>query len=75
MEKCAGLKAKKKKKGEIVINLGRDSGFNIPHTYFTYADPPYAARTYFNNIIGLGMYVVQGVSLGQSGRMSPVRRH
>lgn len=30
---------KKEKKGEIVINLGRDIGFNIPHTYFTYADP------------------------------------
>lgn len=38
---------KREKKGEIVINLGRDIGFNIPHTYFTYADPPIRSTDIF----------------------------
>lgn len=45
------------------------------HIYFTLAICAFATRTYFNNVIGLGMYVVQGVRLGQSGRTSQARRH
>lgn len=43
--------------------------FHTPHTVVQTVTYLTVARTYSNNFIGLGMYVVQGVSLGRFGRM------